>query len=87
VTPEEHLAAAKQYRKQAARERRVAEMHRFMIQRRKEVPSQIQPSDWYYQHCQKLIDAATELAGVASDLADYHEKQAQELRGKGKSGQ
>lgn len=86
ATPGEHLAAAKRYRQQAASARREAERHRFMIQRRNEVPGQLAPSDWYYQHCQKLIDAATELAGFASDLSDYHEKQAQELRGKAKSG-
>jgi hypothetical protein len=81
-TPGEHLSAAKAYRDQAARERGVAEMHRFMMQRRKETPGQLAPSDWYYEHCQKLANAAEDLAKTAAELAEYHEKQAQELQKK-----
>ena len=60
----------------------MAERHRFMIQRRKEEPGQVAPSDWYYKHCEKLIGAADDLARTATELAEYHEKTARELRSK-----
>lgn len=80
TTPEQHLARAKTYREQAGKERRLAELHRFMIKSRQEQLGLTLPSSWWIEHCQKISAAAETVASEADALAGYHEKQAAELR-------
>ena len=88
MTPEEHLAKADEYMKEAAALLGAeAAMHRKMLEQYKEgfpaTEGQIEEASYVKKmrlHCEGYIKKAEALATEAEKFADYHREQAAELR-------
>ncbi len=88
MTPEQHLAKAKEYREKAAAYRAEAAVHHKMI----EQATQESSSDARVEedsnvrktriHCEAYITKAEALATEAEKFADFHRMRAAELQGK-----
>ena len=88
TTAAEHEALAKQYRDQAAQNKKLADDHRAMAAAyAKEHPDAKggAKNPWnakMQKHCEMLAKDADKLAADDTKAADYHEMRAKELQGK-----
>lgn len=91
TTIADHEALAKQYRDQAAQNKKVADDHRGMADAAKKstlsshaaAHGQKHPgTEKMVKHCAAIAAAADKLATEAQKAADFHEMRAKELQGK-----
>jgi hypothetical protein len=88
TTTAEHEALAKQYREQAAQNKKLANEHRAMAEAYKHMHPDTKGgvknplNEKMQKHCEAIAKDADKLAADDEKAADYHEMRAKELQGK-----